>query len=226
MSLSVIVPLFNKAAYIRRALDSIAHQTFGDFEVIIVDDGSTDESDMIACSYPDARFRVVRQENQGPGAARNTGITESTGELIAFLDADDEWLPHHLETAVRAFDQHRSRLASFTAGYIEFPAEVSTASMWHRRGIKDGLVAIDASTRPELLHYMLAYMSSCSTVTRREALRKWGGFFEHRCTFGEDSFLWLKILLNEPVLFDLRPSVRFHREAGNLSQNLRGRQTC
>jgi glycosyltransferase involved in cell wall biosynthesis len=222
MSLSVIVPLFNKAAYIRRALDSIAHQTFGDFEVIIVDDGSTDGSDMIAGSYPDARFRVVRQENQGPGAARNAGIAKSTGELIAFLDADDEWLPHHLETAVRAFDQYRSRLASFTAGYIEFPAEVSTASMWQRRGIKDGLVAIDASTRPELLHYMLAYMSCCSTVTRKETLRKWGGFYEHRCTFGEDSFLWLKILLNEPVLFDLRPCVRFHREAGNLSQNLRG----
>ncbi len=220
MSLSVIVPLFNKAAYIRRALDSIAHQTCGDFEVIIVDDGSTDGSDMIADSYPDARFRVVRQENQGPGAARNKGISESTGELIAFLDADDEWLPHHLETAIEAFDQHHSKLVSFTAGYVESSADVSTAPMWRRRGIKDGLVAIDASTRPELLHYMLAYMSCCSTVARAETLRNWGGFYEHRCTFGEDSFLWLKILLNEPALFDLRPRVRFHREAGNLSQNL------
>ena len=222
MSLSIIVPLFNKAGYIRRALDSVAHQTFGDFEVIIVDDGSTDGSEMIAGSYPDARFRVIRQENQGPGAARNTGIAESTGELTAFLDADDEWLPHHLETAVKAFDQYGSKLAAFTAGYIEFPAEVSTEPMWRRRGIKDGLVAIDASTRPEVLHYMLAYMSCCSTVARTETLRKWGGFYQQRCTFGEDSFLWLKILLNEPVLFELRAGARFHREAGNLSQNLGG----
>lgn len=219
---SIVVPLFNKADYIRRALDSIAHQTFGDFEVIIVDDGSTDGGEMIAGSYPDARFRVLHQENQGPGAARNAGIAEATGELTAFLDADDEWLPDHLETAVKAFQHYGSKLAAFTAGYIEFPAEVSTEPMWRRRGIQDGLVAIGASTRPEILHYMLAYMSCCSSVTRTETLRKWGGFYEHRCTFGEDSFLWLKILLNEPVFFELRPGVRFHREAGNLSQNLGG----
>jgi hypothetical protein len=219
---SVVVPLFNKAAYIRRALDSIAHQTFGDFEAIIVDDGSTDGGDVIAASYPDARFRVLRQENQGPGAARNTGITEAKDELIAFLDADDEWLPHHLETAVAAFGRYGSKLATFSAGYIECPAEVSTEPMWQRRGIKDGLVTIGASTRPEALHYMLAYMSCWSTVARTEMVRKWGGFYEHRCTFGEDSFLWLKILLNETVAFDLRPGVRVHREAGSLSQNLGG----
>lgn len=80
---SIVVPLFNKADYIRRALDSVAHQTFGDFEVIIVDDGSTDGSEMIAGSYPDARFRVMHQENKGPGAARNAGIAEGTGELTA-----------------------------------------------------------------------------------------------------------------------------------------------
>src|SRR5664280_442891 len=101
MYLSIVVPLFNKAAYIRRALDSVARQTFGDFEVIIVDDGSTDGGEKIAGSYPDARFRVIYQENQGPGAARNAGIAEATGELTAFLDADDEWLPRHLEAAVR-----------------------------------------------------------------------------------------------------------------------------
>ncbi len=220
MSLSIVVPLFNKAGYIRRALDSIANQTFQDFEVIIVDDGSTDGGDRIAASYPDARFRVISQENRGPGAARNVGIKNAKGELIAFLDADDEWLPHHLEIAVQAFKQYGSKLAAFSASYIECPAEVSTEPMWRRRGIKDGLVAIDASTRPESLHYMLAYMSCWSSVARAETLRKWGGFYEHRCTFGEDSFLWLKILLNETVLFDLRPGVRVHREAGSLSQNL------
>jgi Glycosyl transferase family 2 len=220
MALSIIVPLFNKAAYIRRALDSVAHQTFGDFEVIIVDDGSTDGGEVIARSYPDARFRVISQENQGPGAARNAGIAEAKGELIAFLDGDDEWLPDHLGTAVKAFEHYGPKFAAFSAGYIECPAEVSTEPMWRRRGIKDGVVAIDTSTRPETLHCMLAYMSCWSTVVRTETLRKWGGFYEHRCMFGEDSFLWLKILLNESVVFDLRPCVRVHREAGNLSQNL------
>jgi glycosyltransferase involved in cell wall biosynthesis len=222
MFLSIVVPLFNKAGYIRRALDSVAHQTFGDFEVIIVDDGSTDGGEMVARSYPDVRFRVIRQENQGPGAARNAGIAEAKGDLIAFLDADDEWLPDHLGSAVKAFEHYGPKLATFTGGYVECPAEVSTEPMWRRRGIKDGVVAIDASTRPEILHYMLAYMSCWSTVARTDTLRKWGGFYEHRCMFGEDSFLWLKVLLNEAVLFDLRPCVRVHREAGSLSQNLGG----
>jgi hypothetical protein len=92
--------------------------------------------------------------------------------------------------------------------------------MWRRRGIKNGLVNIDPSIRPETLHYMLAYMSCWSSVVRAETLRKWGGFYEHRCTFGEDSFFWLKVLLNETVVFELRPCVRVHREAGGLSQNL------
>jgi hypothetical protein len=220
VSVSIVVPLYNKAAYVRRALGSIANQTFGDFEAIIINDGSTDGSERIAASYPDARFRVISQQNQGPGAARNTGIAQAKGELIAFLDADDEWLPHHLESAVAVFEQQGSKLAVCSAGYIEFPGELSTESMWRRRGIKDGLVAIDASTPPELLHYMLAYMTPCASVARAEIVRKWGGFYERRCTFGEDSFLWLKIVLNETVYFELRPSIRVHREAGGLSQNL------
>jgi Glycosyl transferase family 2 len=218
--LSIVVPLFNKSGYIRRALDSIANQTFGDFEVIIVNDGSTDGGENIAALYPDTRFRVINQENEGPGAARNAGIAQATGELIAFLDADDEWLPHHLETAVRAFQRHGSKISVFSAGYIECPAEVSTEPMWRRRGIEDGFVTIDASTRPDRLHYLLAFMTPCASVTRTETLQKWGGFYEHRCTFGEDSFLWLKILFNETVLFQLQPNVRIHREAGSLSQNL------
>jgi glycosyltransferase involved in cell wall biosynthesis len=220
VSLSVVVPLYNKARYIRRALDSIANQTFGDFEVIVVNDGSTDGGEKVAASYPDDRFRVITQENQGPGAARNAGIAQAKGELIAFLDADDEWLPHHLKTAVSAFQEHDPKLAVFCAGYIECPAELSTEPMWRRRGIKDGLVAIDASTQPDRLHYMLAYMTPCASVARTAIVLKWGGFYEDRCKFGEDSFLWLKILFNETVFFQLQPSVRVHREAGDLSQNL------
>src|SRR6185312_7639068 len=90
---SVVLPLYNKAPFITRALDSIAAQTYRNFEAIIVDDGSTDGSGDIAASYPDPRFRVIRQTNAGPGAARNRGVDEAKGEVLAFLDADDEWLP-------------------------------------------------------------------------------------------------------------------------------------
>jgi len=96
LKVSIVIPLYNKAPYVRRALDSIAVQTFADFEAIIVDDGSTDMGAAVVANYSDPRFRLIRQENAGPGAARNAGIAQAQGEFIAFLDSDDEWLPNYL----------------------------------------------------------------------------------------------------------------------------------
>ena len=116
---SVIVPLYNKAAYVRRALDSISRQTFTDFEVIVVDDGSTDKGPALVTAFADKRIRMLTQANLGPGAARNRGIERARGELIAFLDADDEWLPNYLEESVRLLDGYGTGVASITSGYIE-----------------------------------------------------------------------------------------------------------
>lgn len=223
VALSVIVPLYNKAAYIGRALDSIISQTFQDFELIVVDDGSTDGGGGLAAAHPDPRVRVVTQANSGPGAARNRGIDEARGDLVAFLDSDDEWLPEYLADAVEGLEHHYPEAVSFTSGYIEHPTGISTEPMWRKRGLADGVHRIGPATPPYLLAQMLAYMSPCSTVARREVLRRWGGFYTiNRCVFGEDSFLWLKVLLNEQVAFQLRPGTRFHREASSLSNNLRG----
>lgn len=205
----------------RRALDSISAQTLADFEVIVVDDGSTDGSAAIVADYPDARFRLLTQANAGPGAARNAGIAKARGEFIAFLDADDEWLPNYLHESVSLLESLGSEVASVTCGYIEHPSGESTESMWRKRGLRNGVQRVQPDTEPALLVSMLAYMSPCSTLTRAEVFRKWGGFYDReKCTFGEDSFFWLKVLLNEPVSFNLNPLVQFHREASGLSQNL------
>jgi len=223
LKVSIIIPLYNKAPYVRRALDSIAAQTFADFEVIVVDDGSTDDGAAIAENYADARFRLIRQANTGPGAARNAGIAQARGEFIAFLDADDEWLPHYLYESVRLLESFWPEVASVTCGYIEHPSGKSTEALWLKRGITDGVQRVDANTEASLVVNMLAYMSPCSTLTRAEVMRKWSGFYDRdRCTFGEDAFLWLKVLLNEPVAFNLKPLVQFHREAAGLSKNLSG----
>jgi len=97
---SVVIPLYNKEKYIRRAIASVLSQTFRDFELIIVNDGSTDNGPAIVRKFTDSRIHLVDQENQGASGARNRGIEESRGELIAFLDADDEWLSDHLDTIV------------------------------------------------------------------------------------------------------------------------------
>ena len=89
-AISIVIPLYNNASYIVRALRSVLRQTFQDYKVIVVDDGSTDGSGALAAAVDDVRIRVIRQENGAVSAARNRGIRETHGELIALLDADDE----------------------------------------------------------------------------------------------------------------------------------------
>ena len=125
---SVIMPLFNKAPYVARALASVVGQTFTDIEVIVVDDGSTDTSAMFVEESTDPRLRLVKQSNLGPGAARNRGIHEANGELVAFLDADDEWLPEYLAESVRLLDEGGTRVASVTCGNCSFKSRTFTGS--------------------------------------------------------------------------------------------------
>ncbi len=101
---SIIVPVFNVEKYVQECLESVAAQTYTAFEVIIIDDGSTDSSGRICEDFceQDKRFRVIRQDNQGLGMARNTGLRHSTGEYILFLDSDDILLPDAVETAYKA----------------------------------------------------------------------------------------------------------------------------
>src|SRR5512143_913149 len=89
----VVIPLYNKGTLVRRALNSVLGQTFQNFEVVVVDDGSTDEGPDVVRECSDSRVRLIQQANAGPGAARNRGARETQAPLLAFLDADDEWMP-------------------------------------------------------------------------------------------------------------------------------------
>ena len=96
---SIIVPTFNRARLLGEALDGIAAQTFRDYEIIVVDDGSTDETPTIIAARPEP-IRRLWQPNQGPASARNYGLSEARGTLVAFLDSDDVWMPGYLQACV------------------------------------------------------------------------------------------------------------------------------
>lgn len=104
--ISIIIPLYNKEIPIRQTLKSILLQTYTDFEVIIVDDGSTDNSISVVNEVKDNRFKLIHQSNAGPSKARNTGVKYSKGEWILFLDADDDLLPYALEYFNNLMDKH------------------------------------------------------------------------------------------------------------------------
>lgn len=96
--ISVVIPLYNKEKYVERTLRSVLNQSYTDYEVVVVNDGSKDGSVAVVEAIADQRIRIVNQENRGVSAARNRGVEESRSEFVAFLDADDEWTPDHLET--------------------------------------------------------------------------------------------------------------------------------
>jgi hypothetical protein len=224
LRVSVVIPLYNKEPYVRRALESIAAQTFDDYEVVVVDDGSTDDGARVVEAFAresDAPLRIITQPNAGPGAARNRGLKEAQGEFAAFLDADDEWLPEFLSEGVKLLDA--SSAVAVTFNYYEFPSGASREAMWRARGLKEGSFALRPDTPPALAVTALAFMSPCTTLARADTLRRGGGFYERdRCVYAEDAHLWLKVLLNETVYFDLRPLARLHVEAAGLSKNLKG----
>src|SRR5262245_28149594 len=103
--ISVVIPVLNRAAVVRRAIASVLAQTFQDFEIVVVDDGSTDGTAESVDTLSDRRIRVIRHEQTlGGGAARNTGIRASRAPFVAFLDSDDEWVPTKLEKQLGVFD--------------------------------------------------------------------------------------------------------------------------
>ena len=223
MRVSVVIPLYNKANYIARTLRSVASQTFEDFETIIVDDGSTDGSGEIAAEFPDRRFRVLRQANAGPGAARNRGISEACGEVIAVLDADDVWMPEYLASVLKLFDESGPEVAAVSSGYIVQPEGISSEGLWLKRRLKRGIQRVTPDMSGQELAYMAAYMTQSTTAMRKAAFQRWGGYYcKNSCRYAEDTAFCLKVLLNEVVVFQPQPLAHLDFAASQLGRNFAG----
>jgi glycosyltransferase involved in cell wall biosynthesis len=215
---SIVVPLYNKAPYVLRSLESIAAQTVTDLDVIVVDDGSTDGGADLVANFSDPRFRLIRQANAGPGAARNRGLVETCAPYVAFLDADDCWLPNFIEENLTLFERHPAA-AAVSSGWLDPRNGASRREAWIARGVEEGLVALTPDTAPQRLFTMLGYMNPSTVLARSASIRRWGGFYERHCLYGEDTTLWLKTFLNEPFVFTLRVFTKIDVEASQLCRN-------
>lgn len=220
-SVDVVIPLYNKARFVRRAVESVLNQTYGNWRLIVVDDGSTDGGPDTLEKISDHRITVVRQENRGPGAARNTGMRAGAADLVAFLDADDEWLPTYLETAVSAFAAH-PECAAVTVGRYQGPAREWSPDSSTAVGFRTGPWRCPATTPLKELKDAVDFFRPSSTVARRSALVRLGGFYDRfRCTYAEDSYLWLRLVMQEPIYRIVDPLVWMHTEASELGPGRR-----
>ena len=215
---AIIMPLYNKGKYVARALNSIFAQTYQNFEIVVVDDGSTDRGADIVSSYTDSRMRLIRQANGGPGAARNRGIYESTAPLLSFLDADDEWLPEFLEKSVRRLQDHPECVLA-VAGQYRSAERISWEPECLAIGITEGSWQMPTNMDASLLKLTLDFISNSGPIVGlRNVVERFGGFYtKNRCTYGEDLYLWLQVALNHKIYRDPAPLFWWHTEASEIS---------
>jgi glycosyltransferase involved in cell wall biosynthesis len=219
MTVSVVIPLYNKAPYIQRALGSVLGQTFHDFDVIVVDDGSTDGSANIVRQCTDSRVRLISQKNAGPGAARNRGIREVKTELVAFLDADDEWRPTFIQENIDCFRQYQAKVNIVCADSIIHETGERSLPARQRAGLREGVLRLTPDMPWEHAVAILHYLQWGKTLSRTSCVRKWGGFFDREigANCGEDLWLSFKVVLNEPIAINFNPLHIYHTEASELA---------
>lgn len=175
MKISIIIPLYNKEHYILGTINSVLEQTFQDWEAIVIDDGSTDRSAEIVQSIQDTRIKFLKQSNQGVSITRNRGIDIASGEYIAFLDADDQWMPNYLTT-----------MYSMAKKFPNYKVFCSAQKGRPIKTLPKGISIID-----NFCAYDYVFWTGCLLI-KKEVFKQVGGFREG-IQLGEDSDMWLRI---------------------------------
>ncbi len=204
-----MIPLYNKGRQIVRAIDSIVSQKFPSYEIIVVNDGSSDDGPLLVEGLNNDSIRLLHQSNQGPGAARNSGLAIAKGEYIVFFDADDELLPGSLSTMYSAIFESKCNLAVFQHYRVCQLKELFTCGA-------TGIWQIERGICPATLKNILDSFCAGAVICKRDTCLKYGGFFEKFTNYGEDSFFWLKVILNETIFFQALPTVVYHTENSKL----------
>jgi glycosyltransferase involved in cell wall biosynthesis len=214
-TVSVVIPLYNKGKYIGRALSSVLAQTVRPIEIIVVDDGSTDDGPERVRRCKDPRIVLLRQENKGPGAARNTGLAKARCRYISFLDADDEWYPSFLDAALSLLESDSANATVVCTGFSRYPDRKENSEKM--RYLSRCVHEVNEGTNVGLVRELVAFSTVCFAVMRTETVRRWGGFFDrNRCVRGEDSYLFYKLIFNERIGIIPEPHGIYHTEASDL----------
>lgn len=204
--ISVVIPLYNKEKSVASTLRTVLNQTFTDYEIVIVNDGSTDNSVAEVEKVQDDRIRLIHQQNAGVSAARNRGIKEAKGDLIAFLDADDEWKPEYLATQYYLFQKY-PECSVFACNYEFRNAEGNvTPTIIHKLSFagEDGILI----NYFEVASYSNPPICSISIMVKKSAIRAIGGF-PVGIKSGEDLLTWARLACQYRIAYSITPLAVF-----------------
>jgi glycosyltransferase involved in cell wall biosynthesis len=207
MNISVCIPLYNKEKYIKRAIESVLAQSKPADEIIIVDDGSTDESTKVVLGFNDDRIRLIQQKNSGEGATRNRAMKEAKNELLALLDADDEWKPDFL-ASIQNLVEMFPNCAAYASNYdIVFPTKIT--SVVHRslpphpwKGVITNYFYHAQSGHP---------FNSSSIVLKKQVVEKLNGFPEG-VNMSADTLFWIKLGMKYKIAYSSSPQSIYHQD--------------
>lgn len=207
--ISIIIPLYNKEPHIKRTILSVLSQTYKYFELIVVDDGSTDKGLEIVKSFKDERIKIFEQVNSGVSSARNKGIDEASYELISFLDADDEWSSVFLEKFIKIINKYPKVGMIGSSYFIIGMDEKKIVPKFYDVPMKDGIIE----------NYFKAAIKknptwSSTVMVHKKVFNKIGGF-PIDLSRGEDSYMWNKIALHYTIAFINEPLATRHHDAVN-----------
>jgi glycosyltransferase involved in cell wall biosynthesis len=205
--ISIVIPLFNKERQVAKTLQSVFAQTYSDYEIIVVNDGSTDRSGEIVASFTDKRIRLIEQVNSGVSVARNRGIVEAKGEFVALLDADDEWKPDFLSTLVGLLEEY-PQCDVFAVNY-EFrdergkvtPTIIRRLPFKGSSGVLSNYFEVAANSNPPIC--------SISMMARKSAFEAVGGF-PIGVKSGEDLLTWAKLACRFEIAYTTVPLAIFN----------------
>ncbi len=214
--ISVIIPTYNREADILRAVNSVLTQTYAFYEIIIIDDGSTDNTESIIKSINDRRIRYLRSDrNNGVAAARNIGIKNATGELIAFLDSDDEWSAGMLDTAITCLDRMEADFV-FTNGII-----VNLNKKIHS---STKMLQLNISSKKQIATLLFKgnFIATQGVLFKKRILNI-SGYFDESFKSASDYDLWLRLIPFIKIAYIDMPLFWLHFSEGSITYNVKNR---
>lgn len=205
---SVIIPLYNKAPYVRKTVESVLGQTFVDYELLIIDNGSNDGSSEIVAGFTDSRIRIFRlEENVGVSNARNKGVSLSSSPYITFLDADDWWEPTFLEEMARLIEHHPDAGIYGTGYYIVKNGKKRVAPI----GVEEGFTEDEINYCAVYAKTLCMPLTSITAAMPRSIFDEMGGFKSH-LKLGEDFDLWIRIALRHKAVLLNKPLSNYNQD--------------
>ncbi|UXH79500.1 glycosyltransferase family 2 protein [Roseateles amylovorans] len=207
---SVVIPLYNKEGQIARAIDSVLAQSFQDFEIVVVDDGSKDRSAQVVAAYADPRVRLHRQANGGVSVARNRGVELARSDTVAFLDGDDAWFPDHLDRLWQMRTAHPDAVA-WALNY--FVVDVAGGKTPGVTVVSEPRVLLTPENFFRIARHGTPVFSSAVAVSRA-AIQRVGGF-PAGIRLGEDIDTWIRLLFIGTIVFDSKPGPCYHADGDN-----------